>query len=54
MKGSKFNGAETPIENKMLHQSGATQLRYKQNEIGMERGSVKCDASIPYREEVGP
>ena len=53
-KGSKFDGAETPMNNKIrLHMNGATQLRFKQHEIEMEAGAVKCDASIPYREVVG-
>ena len=53
-KGSKFNGAETPMDSKIrLHKKGATQLRFKQKEIEVERGSVKCGESIPYREVVG-
>ena len=52
-KGSKFNDAETPMDNKIhLHRKGATQLRFKQKEIEIEAGTVKCDASIPYREVV--
>ena len=50
-KGSKFNGAETPMDNKIrLHKNGVTQLRFRQKEIEIETGAVKCDASIPYRE----
>ena len=53
-KGSKFNGAYTPMNNKIrLHKKGATQLRFKQKEIEIEAGAVKCDASISYREWVG-
>ena len=53
-EGSKFNGAEILMDNKIwLHKNETTQLRFKQKEIEMERGSVKCDASIPYREVVG-
>ena len=52
-KGSKCNGAETPMDNEIrLHKNGATQLRFKQKEIEMEAGVVKCNASIPYREVV--
>ena len=36
-----------------LHKKGATLLRFKQKEINVKAGAVKCDASIPYREEVG-
>ena len=54
VKGSKFNGAETHMDNKIrLRKKGATQLRFKQKEIDVEAGAVKCDASIPYREVVG-
>ena len=53
-KGSKFNGAESPMDNKIrLHKNGASQLRFRQKEIEMERGSLKCDASIPYRKVIG-
>ena len=53
-KGSKFYVAETPMNNKIrLQKSGATQLRFKQKEIEMEKGAIKCDASTPYREVVG-
>ena len=49
-KGSKFDGAETPMDNKTrLHKKGATHLRFI--EIGM--GAVRCDAGIPYRLVVG-
>ena len=42
VKGSKFNGAEAPMENKTrLHKEGATQLRFKQKEIKVEAGTVK-------------
>ena len=36
-----------------LHKNRATQLQFKQKEIEMEQGGVKCDANIPYREVVG-
>ena len=40
-KGSKFNGTETPIENKIrLHKKGVTQLRFQQKEIEIERGPL--------------
>ena len=53
-KESKFNGAVTPMNNKIrLHKNGATLLRFKQKEIEVEWGSVKCDAGIPYPEVVG-
>ena len=49
-KGSKFNGAETPMENKIrLHKKGATQLRFKQLEI--ENKSGPCSATLVYRTE---
>ena len=47
-KGSKLNGAEI-----RLHKKGAAQLCFKQKEIEVEAGALKCDASIPYREVVG-
>ena len=38
-KGFKFNGAETPLDNKIrLHKNGATQLRFKRKEIEIEAG----------------
>ena len=41
------------MDNKIrLHKKGATQPRFKQKEIEVEAGAVKCDASIPYREVV--
>ena len=47
-KGSKFNGAETPMDNKIrLHKNGATQLRFKQKEIELEAGAVQFHAAIP-------
>ena len=47
-KGSKFNGAKTPIDNKIcLHKKRAT----KETEI--EAVAVKYDAFIPYHEVVG-
>ena len=53
-KGSKFNCAETPMDNMIrLYKNGATQLRFKQKEIEIEAGAVKFDASIPYRKVVG-
>ena len=53
-KGFKFNDAETPMDNKIrLQKNGATQLRFKQKEIEIEAGVVKCNASISYREVVG-
>ena len=53
-KGSKCNGAETPMDNKIrLYKNGANQFRFKQREIEMEAGAVKCNAIIPYREVVG-
>ena len=53
-KGSKFNGAEPPMDNKIRsHKKGATKLRFKQKEIEIAAGAVECDATIPYREVVG-
>ena len=53
-KGPKFNGDKTPMDNKIqLHKNGATQLLFKQKEIEIEAGTVKCSASIPYCEVVG-
>ena len=49
MKGSKFNGAETPTDDKIrVHKNGATQKA-----IEIKVGAVNCDASIPYSEVVG-
>ena len=52
-KGSNFNGAETPMDKIRLHKEGAIQLRFRQKEIEIEMGAVKCDASIPCREVIG-
>ena len=42
------------MDNKVrLFKNGATQLRFRQKEIEMEAGAVKCNVSIPYREVVG-
>ena len=42
-KGFKFNNAETPMDNKiLLHKKGAPQLRFKQKEIEVKAGAVKC------------
>ena len=39
-----------PTDNKIrLHKSGATQLRYQQNEIEVEQRAVTCSESIPFR-----
>ena len=53
-KGSKFNGTETLMDNKIrLHKSGATQLGFQQKGVEIEKGATICDASIPYRKMVG-
>ena len=41
------------MDNKLrLHKIGTTQLRFQQKKIELEKGTVKFDASIPYREVV--
>ena len=43
-KGSKCNGAETPMDNKIrFYKNEATQLRFKQKEIEVEARAAKCN-----------
>ena len=53
VKGSKFNGAETQMDNRIRsHKKGINQLRFQQKEFEID-GGVKCHESIQFNEVAG-